>query len=164
MSLPAWLPRLCLLSDHGGDWSRYAEALYAHFKRDFLNSRPTYRGRALGLKRHPIARGKEATFWHMISDGDIEEDRLPNLRRCERICWARPLIEGSNDCDVRVWQQERKGEKRIAIAVDDFSYIVILAERGTGSNVYLLPWTTFYVDYEDKRRRYGKEWERNKIV
>ncbi|MNH30689.1 hypothetical protein D3C79_909980 [compost metagenome] len=43
----------------------------------------------LGLKRHPVIQGKEATFWHMISEGNDEAERLPDLRRCERIRWPR---------------------------------------------------------------------------
>jgi len=107
--------------------------------------------------------GKEATFWHMISEGKVEADRLPDLRRCERICWPRPLIEKAPAEDLRVWRQTRNRENRIAIAVPDFSYIVILAERSEGNGVYYLPWTAFFVEYDNGRRRYQKEWNANKL-
>ena len=82
-----WLPPLVLLRDHGGEWERYLEAVYAWFKQDFINSKPVFQGRRLGLKRHPLTDGKEGTFWHMTSEGQDEENRLPDLRRCERIRW-----------------------------------------------------------------------------
>ncbi|HLE63375.1 MAG TPA: hypothetical protein VI750_09555, partial [Pyrinomonadaceae bacterium] len=66
---PDWLPALVLLQDYGGDWDRYLEAIYAYFKRDFVDSRPAFRGTRLALKRHPVSQGKEATFWHMTSEG-----------------------------------------------------------------------------------------------
>ena len=62
------LPLLVLFNDHG-DWDAYLAAIYTWFKRDFVDSKPVFQGRRLGLKRHPLTNGKEATFWHMISEG-----------------------------------------------------------------------------------------------
>lgn len=36
--------------------------------------------------------GKHFGFWRVISDGELEDDRLPDLRRCERITWIAYLI------------------------------------------------------------------------
>jgi hypothetical protein len=90
MSLPPdWLPELVTLQDYGGDWVRYLEAIYGHFRQDLVLTPPAYPGRRFALKRHPLVQGKEATFWHLISEGRVEADRLPDLRRCERIRWPR---------------------------------------------------------------------------
>jgi hypothetical protein len=75
------------------DWNRYLDALYAWFTQDFIDSKPVFQGRRLGLKRHPMSHGKEATFWHMIQEGKEEEQRTPDFRRCERIRWPKPIIE-----------------------------------------------------------------------
>lgn len=64
--LPCWLPPLVLFEEFDGNWDAYLDAIYAYFRRDFVENRPTFRGRRLGLKRHPLSHGKEATFWHMI--------------------------------------------------------------------------------------------------
>ena len=80
-SIP-WLPSLVLLEDSGGNWFSYVELVYSHFYADFVRGRPHYHGVRLGLKRHPVHQGKEATFWHMTSQGPIEADRLPDMRRC----------------------------------------------------------------------------------
>ncbi len=159
----SWLPPLLPLESCQGDWTQYVEAVYAVFKRDFVDSKPTFQGRPLRLKRHPVEKGKEATFWHMTSEGNEEADRLPDLRRCERIAWARQLIERVPCAELRVWRQLRNNENRIAIAVEDFSYIVILAERRDGNETYYLPWTAFWVEYEQRRKKYEKEWAAKRI-
>jgi hypothetical protein len=139
----AWLPPLVFFCDSQGDWSAYEEVLYGHFKCDFVLSPPTFRGCRVGLKRYPLDRGREATFWHLISEGSVEADRLPHMRRCERIRWPRPMIHGSEDSSLRVWSQERNGEQRVAIALSDFTYVVILAARASRDGRYFLPWTAF---------------------
>ena len=162
MTIP-WLPYLVLLESFGGDWTRYIEEVYSHFKRDFVDSKPSFRGVRMGLKRMPMEQGKEATFWHMISEGKNEADRLPDLRRCERIRWPKPLVERVPCDEVRVWPEMRRGENRIAIATSDFSYILILAERQGKNGIYHLPWTAYHVKHEHDRRHYEKEWQKNGV-
>ena len=151
----AWLPPLVLLNDHGGDWAAYVEALYAHFRQDFVDSQPLFRGRRLGLKRHPLSQGKEATFWHMTSEGTDEATRTPDLRRCERIRWPRPTIEHADEATVKVWVASRHREDRIHIWLEQDGYLVVLADRGD----YLLPWTAFPIEREHTRRKLQKEYE-----
>ncbi len=88
---PAWLSSLVLFSDYEGDWNRYLDALYMWFRQDFIDSKPVFQGQRLGLKRYPLSHGKEATFWHIISEGKNEDDRLPDFRRCERIRWPKQV-------------------------------------------------------------------------
>ena len=76
----AWLPALVRMADHGGDWQRYEDALYAHFRRDFLDTKPRFPERRWSTKRQPESKGKACTFWHIISssadaDTPAEEDR-----------------------------------------------------------------------------------------
>ena len=85
MSLPDWLPPLVRLDDYGGYWDRYEEALYQHFQDDFLESRPEAITKPVSIRHHPKYKGKEWAFWHLISSGRIEQERLPDFRRCERI-------------------------------------------------------------------------------
>lgn len=77
------LPELIMLSEYGGDFCAYLEAVYELFKKDFIENRPVFRGTRLGLKKHPMENGKEATFWHMTSEGEDEATRNPDLRRME---------------------------------------------------------------------------------
>jgi len=119
MTTPDWLPPLVLFETYNGDWEQYVEAVYAFFKRDFIESSPLFRGIRLALKRHPVLQGKEATFWHLISEGKSEEERLPDIRRCERIRWPRPIIEHSEESLIKVWENERKGEQRVCLWLED---------------------------------------------
>lgn len=150
-----WLPPLVLFSDYDGDWDRYLDALYAWFRQDFIDSKPVFQGRRLGLKRHPLTHGKEATFWHMTSEGQGEANRTPDFRRCERIRWPRPVIENSENSKVKWWVSVKRNENRIHIWLEDEDYIVVLADR----KGFLLPWTAFLINQEHTRRKLRKEYE-----
>lgn len=152
---PDWLPPLVLFSDYDGDWNRYLEAIYTWFKQDFIDNKPLFQGRRLGLKRHPMAYGKEATFWHMTSEGMEEESRTPDFRRCERIRWPKPVIEHSESLEVKYWISVKRNENRIHIWLEAEDYIVVLADR----NGFLLPWTAFLITRDHTRKKLRKEYE-----
>lgn len=156
-----WLPPLVLMGDSGGDWAAYLDKVYHFFVADFVDSKPSYMGRRLGLKRHPIIDGKEATFWHMTSEGEIEADRTPDFRRMERIRWPKPVIENTEERQdapvVKVWRNVRsKNETRILIWVETEQYLVVLADRGD----YILPWTAYQVTRSHQQRKLQKEYEK----
>jgi hypothetical protein len=150
-----WLPELVLFEDCGGDWKKYLNVLYDYFKKDFINSKPKFSGIEIALKKHPIVEGKEATFWHLISEGNLEENRLPNLRRCERIRWPRPMIENYNNPILKVWNNVRKYKTNVCIWFEKEEYLVVLAER----KGYLLLWTAYLVTYNHQKRKLQKEYE-----
>jgi hypothetical protein len=152
---PDWLPPLTLFTEYNGDWEAYLNAIYAYFKKDFIDNKPMFQGRRLGLKRHPLTKGKEATFWHMISEGLVEEKRIPDLRRCERIRWPKPVIEHSEDSGIKYWVSVKRNENRIHIWLEAEDYIVVLADR----KGYLLPWTAFLVTKNHTRAKLRKEYE-----
>lgn len=156
MSNPTdWLPPLVLFEDSQGDWTAYLEAVYGWFRQDFIKTRPVFQGRRLGLKRHPITKGKEATFWHMISEGREEEERTPDFRRCERIRWPKPVIEHDEDAAIKVWQNQRGREKRICLWCEQENYLVVLTDRGS----YILPWTAYLVEKSHQQVKLRKEYE-----
>jgi hypothetical protein len=149
-----WLPALVELRGSEGDWERYVELLYGFFRADFIDSVPGYPGKRWAMKRHPEHRGKEATFWHIISEGPDEAERLPDLRRCERIRWPRAIIDRCRTGPVLAWAQQRGSDQRIVLALPDFSYVVVLADRGE----YVLLWTAFPVEREHRRRKLEREY------
>ena len=150
-----WLPPLVLLGDYGGNWDVYLEAIYDWFKLDFIDSKPVFQGRRLGLKRHPVIHGKEATFWHMTSEGMEEENRTPDIRRCERIRWPKPVIDRSDDSAIKVWRNKRGREERICLWLERENYLVILADRGE----YILPWTAYLIEQQHRQNKLQKEYE-----
>lgn len=155
MPVPDWLPSLVLLEDSKGDWNEYLNILYEIFKSDFVNSQCKYRGIKIALKKHPQINDKEATFWHLISEGEKEDDRTPDLRRCERIRWPKPIIEKVPDEEIKVWQNKRGSETRLCIWLENAEYIVILAERKN----YLLLWTAYTVTTNHRKRKLLKEYK-----
>lgn len=101
----------------------------------------------------------------MVSEGKVEADRTPDLRRCERIGWPRPLIEElaavlAGAGRVRCWCEDRKGAKRIIIAMADFSYALVLDDRGD----YVLPWTAYAVERDHQRQKLEKAWTAAKAL
>lgn len=153
---PKWLPELVLLEAYEGHWPTYLEAIYAAFRACFVTSRPVFQGRRLALKVHPIIEGKEATFWHFITEGPIEAERIPNMRRCERIPWPGPIIDRSAETCIKVWSESGRQDTRIHLWLEAADYLVVLADRGE----YLLPWTAFHVDRGHYRRNLQRRFER----
>ncbi len=149
-----WLPDLVLFEDYNGDWDKYLYALYSFFKADFIDSRPVYEGRKLKLKKHPIIREKEATFWHIIGEGSDEEERTPDIRRCERIRWPKPVIELCQKNGLKIWKNNRKGKTRICIWCEPDEYLIILDERSE----YILFWTAYLVTHGHQKRKLEKEY------
>ncbi len=149
-----WLPDLVLFE---GDWDEYLKKIYDYFRADFVITKPSYQGKALALKKHPMENGKEATFWHMISEGRAESERIPDIRRCERIRWPKPIIEHS-DCEatIKVWENTRRNEKRICIWLESYDYLIILADR----KKYILFWTAYSVTQNHSKRKLQKEYEK----
>lgn len=152
-----WLPPLCKLNDHNGEWERYLAAVYRHFVRDFISSKPRYQDKRFAMKRHPSTDGKEATFWHIISEGKDEANRIPDMRRCERIRWPRPVIDAIESGRIKMWVAQKKGDTRPHIVTEDFSYLVVLADRGE----YFLLWTAYPLQFPRDRERLRKEYERH---
>jgi hypothetical protein len=143
-----------LLQDYSGNWTEYLEALYGFFQQDFAGRVLQFGGVRLVLKRHPIIDGKEATFWHLISEGAREADRLPDLRRCERIRWPRPIIENFHDSCIKVWENERKGEARVCLWLEENEYLVVLALR----RGYVILWTAYPVVEDHRKAKLRKEY------
>jgi len=155
---PDWIPTLVYLADYGGNWDSYLIAIYKFFRRDFIDSQPKFRGERLKLKRYPVIDGKEATFWHIISEGSYEPGRLPNLRKCERICWPHPIIESQEkEPLLKIWENTRDGETRICIwlSFDTEDYLVVIAKR----KGYLLFWTAYPLIYENTKNKLQKEYD-----
>lgn len=159
MSAPSWLPPLIEYAAFSGDYGQFLDAVYARFCDDFVKTKPAFPKRRFALKRHPLTLGKEATFWHLVSSGPVEDERLPDLRRMECVPWVRPIIERVGTDEVRTWMSSRGTEPRISVALPDFSYLVVLADRGDDqSGRYVLLWTAFLIEHGNQRRRREKEY------
>lgn len=159
MNMLKWLPELVLFTDYENNWDNYLSALYAFYTEDFIETKPVFRGEKLAVKKHPLTDGKEATFWHIIQEGKNEDDRIPDLRRCERIRWPKPIIEHCDECGIKVWENERhtKKGKQISVCVwfEQMEYLIILRKR-TG---YILFWTGYPVTVLHRKNKLEQEYQ-----
>lgn len=147
------IPPLMPLGSFGGDWPTYEEALYEVFERDIVQHDLQFRGASVSARRVPEHERKWACFWHLISEGRVEDDRIPDMRRCERLPLVRWIIENSDsDANIDVWEQTRPRERNWMLWYDEY-YLVVLAQR-TG---YHLLKTAFCTEPEHRVRKFKKE-------
>lgn len=149
-----WLPDLFCLNDCQGDWQVYLHQIYEYYLNDFIRNETTFNGQRVGTKRYPQSEGKDACFWHIISEGEEETDRTPDMRRCERIRWPKPVIQECFDRGLKFWETRRGTDKRLLISLDDFSYLVVIAMRKD----YLLLITAFPIEREHRRKKLEREY------
>ncbi len=153
------LPELLFLEDYYGNYDLYIDAVYEAFKKDFVDNKPLFKGkRKLSLKKHPIYQEREYTFYHVTHTGNDEANRTPDLRRCERIKWFSPIIEKCEEWGLKVWEQDRKGKKRICIWLEleeSPDVVIVLDDR----EKYILFWTAFTLEYNHEIKKKQKEYE-----
>lgn len=148
-----WLPPLLGFS---GNWDEYEHALYEAFCADWIfGPPPTVRNQRVTIEKSPLFKGKEQAFWHLTSEGRVEEERVPNLRRCERISWPRAILEAIDTERTVCWENERKGARSLVVALPDYSYIVAMRQR----NGYFLLRSAYPIESNRRRENQRKEHE-----
>lgn len=114
-----------------GDWPVYERQLYAIFIGDIAQGGIEFRGQPVNCRRHPEANGRWAAFWHLIQEGKVEEDRQPDLRRCERLKWVRWVLEQyDSHAAISVWENVRESERNVLFWYNE-EYLVVLSQRST---------------------------------
>ena len=153
-NLPDWLPDLIRLEDYGGDWQRYEDAIYSKFYTDFIASKPLFQNIPVYIKGF-LENGKERGFWHCIQEGPVEENRTPDLRRCERIAWIRTIIEHASKEPVKTWPKQVRGRQRQCIWLKEADYLIILEKR---KSAWVL-WTAYPTTEQHTKRKLLNEYE-----
>ena len=149
------MPPLILLENYNGDFNQYLEAVYAIFKRDFVDTKPNWEGKRFALKKYPMEFGKEHTFYHITHEGKSEEDRNPDMRRMERIAFPRVMIDNAKHPTLKVWRNVRQGQNNILILHETEKYLLVLREH----QEYIMLWTAYYIEFNNRLRRLIKEYE-----
>ena len=157
--MPDWLPEMARVDP----WTEATYAmLYMIFCRDIRDAELRYQGREVWFFKE-MDGGKEALFWHLttrknkvepiprrkknvfsVDQVTAEQERLPDLRRCERLPWVKPLIEHGNDPDVLAWDYE-EGDRTIKtyVWIQAYDFVVIMKRFPNGTRRLI---TSFYVD------------------
>lgn len=150
------MPPALILFD--GNWPLYQRQLSEIFRRDISGRQIQFRGQNISCRRHPEEQGQWASFWHLVSEGYVEEERTPDLRRCERLSWVKWVIENAdNDDTIDVWENRHKGERNYLLWYNE-EYLVILAIR----NGYFLLKTAYCTTQPGRIRRLRKQRDRAK--
>jgi hypothetical protein len=96
--------------------------------------------------------GKEKIFWHLTSrDNKIAKDRLPDLRRSERLPWVKPILAECPHAEVLHWDfQEGDKDIRSYVWLKDRDFIIVMKKYPDGRRRLI---TSFWIDQEHKRRK-----------
>lgn len=150
------------LESFTGDWQAYIDRIYDVYCSLILQGVLRFRGVPVMPRRTPVTKGKIHGFWHVTSEGENEEDRIPDLRRCERIRWISWVIENVDNYNEITWWDERSksNNREVVLWVEAEKFVVILAWRSQG---YWLLKTAYLADKEHKieslRRKRDKYWK-----
>ena len=152
---PEWLPEMATVNP----WTNETfDILYKVFEKDFKESKPLYQGKVVWFFQD-MEDGREQIFWHMTSrKDDVTGERLPDLRRSERLPWARPMIDNANQPEILAWDYE-EGDKAIKTYVwlPDFDFLVLMKRYPDGRRRLI---TSYYVDQPHTRRNLKKKYAR----
>ncbi len=148
------LPSLVFLEDFSGNWETYKQELYQIFLDSIVN-KLTFLNLPISCRYFQPIGEMHRCFWHLISEGALnDEDRIPDMRRCERIRWIAHLINNYQDSAITCWENKRSSNNNTVLWLPPENYMVILSKR---KNYYLL--TTAYVHSKGKARSNQKEME-----
>jgi len=136
-----------------GDWATYEDTIYQAFLDSFVRADLKFRGWRVNAQYRPETRGKGFSFWHTISEAPNpnnrdEEDRIPNLRRCEHILWIRWVIEHAGKEGFPWWENQRGRNTHVVIWAQAHDFAVVLAKR---RDYYVLK--TAYAEIRPHRRK-----------
>lgn len=171
-NLPGWVPAMFPVTP----WSNGTyNDLYQVFVTTIRNAGLRYNG--AGVWFFPEQEdGKEVIFWHLTTRSQksapvprrmrhlhgmavpsSSPQRLPDLRRCERLPWVGPLVGHGSDPDVLAWDyDEDDGCTKTYVWMKDHDFVVIMKKMGNGSRRLI---TSFYVDNkftrDDFQRKYA---------
>jgi len=152
---PPWLPPMVFVSPWTG---QTFGMLYEIFERDFKASQPQYQGSPV-WSFPEVEDGKDVIFWHLTHRYDRQAgERIPDLRRCERLSWIRRIIENLNKAEVLSWDC-REGNQTIKtyLWLKNHDFVVLMKKYPNGSRRLL---TSYYVDYPNYRRKLEQKYAR----
>ncbi len=147
-------PDLIEFNDYPG-WNEYIEIIYNVYCKEIRTKQFEYEGKQIALRKYPTYQNKDKGFWHLVTEGDIEDQRNPDLRRCSHIRWVRYVIDNSHKPEINIWKNTRKGKTNICLSTEDFSYLVVLGER----NGYVILLSAYPIPEAYKKMKLRKECE-----
>lgn len=146
------------------NFSDYEDTLFDIFLDLYEHGCIVYNGLPVRMKHYPPDYGERSGFYHLTCEnyqhtGD-EGDRVPDLRRCERLEWPEKIITScAPNCPyLLIWENMRHGKSNIVLFCPELDYVVILSKR----NNYLLLTTAYPINYNNRKRDLLREYNRYK--
>jgi len=154
---PDWLPDLLCVSPWKNDTY---DTLYKLFKLDFLKSCPLYMGKKILIPKEKEY-GKEKIFWHLTSKYDKKTgNRIPDLKRAERLLWIKPIIEKAGKSGIKDWDYpEGSNVIKTYVWFGSGNFVVIMKKLNRDRRLLI---TAYYTDYNNARIKLDKKF-RNRI-
>lgn len=142
------------------NWEKYNQALYKIFIRDFIKQKLLFNNLQVQIRINPMYNTYEHAFIHLtsvsIKNAQNPNDRIPDLRRCERIEWNRQIIEKypcyaqCKQCQkILYYEHYYKNKIRVNLIFVDVRFKVILELR----EHYVLLITGYYIEFNHTLRK-----------
>lgn len=146
------LPPLILFEDYQGIWENYKLELYKVFLDSIVN-KLIFLNLPIRCRYFQPIDNMYRCFWHLISEGALDEnDRFPDMRRCERLGWIAHIINNHADLDVACWENKRGQNSNTVLWLPSENYMIVLSRR---KDYYLL--VTAYPHSERKIKTNERE-------
>jgi len=144
------------------DWTDYEDAIYTIYLETVAHARLTFLGALVKTRFNPTTKQKGYGFWHLISeapsqDNRNEDERIPDLRRCERVRWVAWCIQNAGTPGFSWWENDRKGQTHVVIWAEEHDYAIMLGKRHTAEGVRFYLLKTAYCLRSHNIRRFAKE-------
>ena len=146
------------------EFLEYENRLYGLYLQLYERGGVFYKGILVKMKRRPPDYAPKGSFYHLTCENyqhtQSEEDRQPNLRRYERIHWAKAIIEKCSEVcqDLLVWENTRGTDRNILLYCWNLKYLVVLSKRKD----YLVLTTVYPVEHEHTHRKLMNEYSKYK--
>jgi len=155
-----WLTPIITLEQYDKSWEKYNNKLYEIFVRDFIDNVLFFENKKVKVRINPKQDNYEHAFIHLtcISTkmSDDPNDRIPDLKRCERLEWNREIIENyicQDNCigckKILYYEHYYKNNVRVTLVFVDVRFKVILEKRSN----YILLITGYYIEFNHTLRR-----------
>ena len=139
-------------------WDDFIEGLYGVYIKTVVRGGLTFRGLPVKCQFRPETFGKHYAFWHMMQEGEVENDRTIDPERCKRLLWISWLIQNatSGDSRIRVFPQApRGGNESWVLWLHEHDYAVILWGR---RDFFML--RTAFIVKSHKREEFERDWKK----
>lgn len=154
-NLPSWLPEMLKVNP----WTDETfEMLYGIFEKDFKRGSLNYKGSSVWFFPD-MDDGREEIFWHLTHRKDKSTGtRFPDLRRSERLPWAKPMIENPDKVEVWAWDfKEHDGRIITYVWLKDHDYLVLMKKFKNGTRRIM---TSYFIDFPNKKRKLEKKYRK----